>query len=154
MKIHLCAALAATVAMTGCASVVRGTTDKVSINSEPPDSTIRTSLGHSCPSSPCTVEVSRKEGFTAFAEKEGYKPGSLYIGTSMSGKGAAGLAGNILVGGLVGVGVDAMTGATLDHSPNPALITLIPTDAPGESSKAIVPPPEPPAKNNSSRAGV
>lgn len=72
----------------------------------------------------------------------------------MSGKGAAGLAGNILVGGLIGVGVDAMTGATLDHSPNPALITLVPTDAPGESGKAIVPPPTPPAKNNSSRAGV
>jgi hypothetical protein len=154
MKIYLCAALAATVAISGCASVVRGTTDKVSINSDPPDAAIRTSLGHSCPASPCTVEVSRKEKFPAFAEKEGYKPGSIYVGTAMSGKGAAGLAGNILLGGVIGVGVDAVTGATLDHSPNPALITLVPVDAPGESTKAVVPPPPPPAKNNTSHAGV
>jgi len=154
MKICIFAALAAALTVSGCASVVRGTTDKVSINSNPPDAAIRTSLGHSCPASPCTVEVSRKESFTAFAEKEGYKPGSIYIGTNMSGKGAAGLAGNILVGGLIGVGVDAMTGATLDHFPNPALITLVPVEAPGESTKAMVPPPAPPSKNNSARPGV
>ena len=154
MKLSILAALAAALAVSGCASVVRGTTEKVSINSEPADAAIRTSLGHSCPASPCTVEASRKEGFTAFAEKEGYKPGSLYIGTKMSGNGAAGLAGNILVGGIIGVGVDAVTGATLDHFPNPALITLVPVDAAGESTKAVVPPPAPPAKNNSAHAGV
>ena len=154
MKPGILAALAATLAVAGCASVVRGTTDKVSINSDPPDATIRTSLGHSYPTSPCTVEVSRKESFTAFAEKDGYKPGSIYIDTKIGGKGAAGLAGNILVGGVIGVGVDAMTGATLDHFPNPALITLVPADAVGESTKAVVPPPPPPSKNKSTRTGV
>jgi hypothetical protein len=154
MKPGILAALAATLAVAGCASVVRGTTDKVSINSDPPDAAIRTSLGHSCPTSPCTVEVSRKESFTAFAEKDGYKPGSIYIDTKIGGKGAAGLAGNILVGGVIGVGVDAMTGATLDHFPNPALITLVPADAVEESTKAVVPPPPPPSKNKSTRTGV
>ncbi|WP_081609603.1 translation initiation factor 2 [Mesorhizobium sp. STM 4661] len=153
MKMSIFATLVAALAVSGCASVVRGTTEKVSINSEPPDAAIRTSLGHSCPASPCTVEVSRKEGFTAFAEKEGYKPGSIYIGTKMSGNGAVGLAGNILVGGLIGVGVDAVTGATLDHFPNPAVITLVPVDAPGESSKAAVPLPRQP-KDNGARTGV
>ncbi|WP_083918389.1 translation initiation factor 2 [Mesorhizobium metallidurans] len=154
MKLCIPAALAAALAVSGCASVVRGTTEKVSVNSEPPDAAIRTSLGHSCPASPCTVEVSRKEGFTAFGEKEGYKPGSIYIGTKMSGNGAAGLAGNILVGGVIGVGVDAVTGATLDHFPNPAVITLVPAEATGESTKAVVPPPPTQPKNNSARTGV
>jgi|GEM_PF-3273404 len=43
---------------------------------------------------------------------------------------------------------------TLDHYPNPALITLVPSDAAGESTKAVVPPSPPPPKNNSTRAGV
>jgi hypothetical protein len=123
--------------LSGCASVVRGTTDKVVVTSEPADATIRTSLGHSCPSSPCTVEVSRKSELTAHAEKAGYKPGSLYVGTKMSGEGAAGLAGNILIGVVSGVGVDAATGATLDHYPNPAHIVLAPEGSRQESSKAI-----------------
>jgi hypothetical protein len=137
----LLAALAAAAMLSGCASVARGTTEKVVINSEPADATIRTSLGHSCPQSPCTVEVSRKSEFTAYAEKEGYKPGQVYVGTGFSGGGAAGLAGNILVGGVIGVGVDAMTGATLDHSPNPAHITLVPVGEPGESTNIQKPPP-------------
>ncbi|WP_187331411.1 MULTISPECIES: hypothetical protein [unclassified Mesorhizobium] len=91
---------------------------------------------------------------TAFAEKEGYKPGSKYIATKMSGNGAAGLAGNILVGGLIGVGVDAVTGATLDHFPNPPVITLVPVDAVRQSTKAVVPPPPPPQETTVRRTGV
>ncbi|UDL87653.1 translation initiation factor 2 [Mesorhizobium sp. PAMC28654] len=134
-------------ALCGCASVVRGTTEKVVISSNPPDATIRTSLGHSCPQSPCTIEVSRKTELTAFAEKPGYKAGQLFIGTKMGGNGAAGLAGNILLGGVIGIGVDAMSGATLDHYPNPALITLVPVDAADQSTSVNKPmPPKAPPK--------
>jgi hypothetical protein len=106
---------------------------------DPSDATIRTSLGHSCPTSPCTVEVSRKSEFTAYAEKAGYKPGSHYLGTKMSGGGAAGMAGNILIGGVIGVGVDAVSGATLDHFPNLAHIMLEPVDSPNESMAVVKP---------------
>jgi len=71
----------------------------------------------------------------------------------MSGNGAAGLARNILVGGVIGVGVDAVTGATLDHFPNPAVITLVPVDAVGESTNAVMPPP-PPQETTVRRTGV
>jgi hypothetical protein len=40
--------------------------------------------------------------------------------------GAAGFAGNVLAGGLVGMGVDAVTGAAQDHKPNPVIVTLQP----------------------------
>jgi hypothetical protein len=142
----LVVALSSAVFLTGCASVVRGTSETVSINSQPADASIRTSLGHSCPTSPCVVEVSRKTVFTAFAEKPGYKPGQMFIDTKFSGEGAAGLAGNILIGGVIGVGVDAATGATLDHVPNPAIIVLVPTDSPGESTNVQPPPPKPKGK--------
>lgn len=34
--------------------------------------------------------------------------------------------GNIVAGGLIGVGVNAATGATLDHSPNVVFVRLAP----------------------------
>ena len=43
------------------------------------------------------------------------------------GTGAAGFAGNVLLGGLVGMGVDAATGAAMDHKPNPVIVTLKPS---------------------------
>lgn len=113
------------------------------INSEPSDASIRTDLGHACPRSPCTVEVSRKNEFTAFAEKTGYKPGSHFVGTKMSSAGATGMAGNILVGGIIGVGIDAASGATLDHYPNPVLIRLEPTGSKAESTQVVKPKPAP-----------
>ena len=36
------------------------------------------------------------------------------------------MAGNLIVGGLVGLATDASTGATLDHVPNPVSVTLKP----------------------------
>jgi hypothetical protein len=48
------------------------------------------------------------------------------VSTRIAGAGAAGFAGNILVGGLVGMGVDAATGSTLEHFPNPVLASLVP----------------------------
>jgi hypothetical protein len=35
-------------------------------------------------------------------------------------------AGNVLAGGLIGMGVDAATGAAQDHKPNPVIVTLQP----------------------------
>lgn len=135
--------------LTGCGTVTRGTTESVSITAEPADAAIRTSLGHSCPQSPCTVEVSRKTKFTAFADKQGYKPGSIYLDTRVAGAGAAGVAGNVIVGGVVGIGVDVATGAALDHFPNPAHIRLVPVESAEDSTKAVVPDKNPKAGKQS-----
>ncbi|GJD83932.1 hypothetical protein [Methylobacterium haplocladii] len=40
------------------------------------------------------------------------------------------MAGNILLGGVVGIGVDAVTGAAFDHFPNPVSATLVPASLP------------------------
>ncbi len=121
--------LATTALSTGCASITRGTTDTVTVKSVPEGAAISTDIGLSCPAAPCSFEVKRKTEFTAYADKQGYRRGSIRIGTKMAGEGGAALAGNILVGGIVGVGVDAATGATLDHFPNPATIVLQPLGA-------------------------
>ena len=111
---------------SGCATVVRGTTENVTITANPPNAQIRTSLGHTCPASPCTVVVDRKTEFVAYAEAPGYQPASLQVATRLGGGGAAGMVGNVVLGGVVGIGIDAVSGATLDHYPNPAHIELAP----------------------------
>ncbi|WAP67077.1 hypothetical protein [Jiella pelagia] len=64
------------------------------------------------------------------ASKPGYQTETVQVSTEVSGGGAAGMAGNILLGGVVGIGVDAVTGAALDHTPNPVNIVLEPDGVP------------------------
>ena len=44
--------------------------------------------------------------------------------------GATMAAGNVLVGGVIGMGVDAYNGAAYDHDPNPVAVTLVPDALP------------------------
>lgn len=48
------------------------------------------------------------------------------MATKVAGAGVAGFAGNLVVGGIVGMGVDAVTGSTLEHFPNPVFASLLP----------------------------
>lgn len=110
----------------GCATMVRGADEEVAMNSEPAGAAVRTNVGLSCPSTPCTIAVPRKSDFTATFAKEGFKEQQVAVGTKLSGGGAAGMAGNVLAGGVIGIGVDAATGAAMDHDPNPVLVKLEP----------------------------
>ncbi|MCA0425390.1 MAG: translation initiation factor 2, partial [Proteobacteria bacterium] len=94
------------------------------ITSEPSGASVKTSLGHTC-TTPCTLTIDRKQGFTATYTLAGYQEQSISVNTQTSGAGAAGMAGNILIGGVVGVVADAATGATLDHVPNPVHAVLV-----------------------------
>lgn len=46
------------------------------------------------------------------------------VKTQLANAGAAGFAGNVIVGGVVGMAVDAASGATNEHCPNPVAVTL------------------------------
>lgn len=112
------------IALGACATVTRGTTSSITFNSEPPGAEARTSTGLTCSSTPCTFEISRKQDFIVTFSKPGYEPQQVPVNTRVAGSGVAGFAGNVLVGGVVGMGVDAATGATLEHFPNPVYVTL------------------------------
>ena len=148
------ACLAGLLLASGCASVTRGTMEDVTIKALPEDAAIRTSLNHSCPRSPCTVNVSRKKAFVAYADREGYKPGSIEIKTRIAGGGAAGFAGNVILGGIVGMTIDAASGATLDHWPNPAVIVLQPLDPANPKTPIYSQPAPPPPTKPESRQPV
>lgn len=122
--------LATGLLLGGCATVTRGVTDQVTINSEPSGAMATTSEGHTCTATPCTFAVDRKAEFIVSFKKDGYKDQQVPVTTRVAGAGAAGFAGNILLGGVVGMGVDAATGATLEHVPNPVFVTLEPVSPP------------------------
>jgi hypothetical protein len=122
---RLLAAVAAALSMGGCATVTRGLDSQVQVNSDPPGATVQTSLSQQCVT-PCTLKVARKDEFTVTISKPGYEPQSIFVTTKLAEAGAAGFAGNVLVGGIVGMGVDAATGATLEHYPNPVTAALVP----------------------------
>lgn len=134
-------------ALGGCASMTRGTKEDVRIEVEPANAAVTTDLGEafSC-TGPCTLKVPRKKEFTVTATAPGYEPETVAVETRMSGGGTAGLAGNVLVGGVIGIGIDAANGAMLDHTPNPVIIRLKPIGdplAPAAPSEGPVARPEP-----------
>ena len=133
---------AAGLLLGGCASVTRGTTDQVQINSNPPEATARTSMGHTCVT-PCTLQFSRKDEFTVLFTKAGFHSVEIPVKAQIAGAGAAGFAGNVILGGGVGMVVDVATGATLEHVPNPVSATLTPLKR-GETPRVIKIEPQPP----------
>lgn len=112
--------------LAACASIVRGTDNPVQFVSEPSGASVSTSNGRSCPATPCTIQMPRKDSFVATFSMPGYHSEQVSVNTVLSGGGAAGMAGNIVAGGIIGVGVDAYTGAGNDHSPNPVIARLRP----------------------------
>ena len=129
MIIRLLLATAIVMPCLGCASATRGTTESISIASTPPGATADVS-GLDNPTAcvtPCVVQIKRNADVIVSINKEGYEPQVVPLTKEVAGAGAAGFAGNVLVGGLVGMGVDAATGAALDHKPNPVIVTLQPS---------------------------
>ena len=119
--------LLACMAMAGCASATRGWTEQISIASSPSGAhaTVSGSENHTCVT-PCAVQVNRNSDLQVKIEKDGFEPEVVVLTKEIASTGAAGFAGNILLGGIVGMGVDAASGAALDHKPNPVIVTLRP----------------------------
>lgn len=131
MKIKLAIAALAAVNLCACATVTKGTSNTVKVTSTPSDAqvVIKEVLnkydGAEC-TTPCEVELKRKGNYETTVSKSGYTPFTTVLVPKVSTSGAAGMAGNILIGGVIGAGVDAATGAMKDLSPNPLNVILQP----------------------------
>lgn len=100
-------------ALSGCATAIRGTTQQISINSQPVGAHVTLSNGQSC-TTPCNLEVKRKDSLQLTLEKEGCQPQTTAMVPSLAG-------GGVLLGGIVDYG----TGAVYDLQPNPLHVRLI-----------------------------
>lgn len=125
--------LATVVSLSACATITKGTEDTVKFESSPSAANVTISetrgmLTDLTCVTPCVKEVNRKWTYRVTFTKQGYEPLSQLLEPKFSGDGAAGMAGNIFLGGIVGMGVDASTGAMNDLKPNPMVVSLVPED--------------------------
>ena len=131
------AALAAVLSLSACNTIVRGSDQAFSVQSTPPGATVKTSNGLTCPSTPCEFKVPRKNGFDVTVSKEGYADSTTSVTSSMSSNGTLFLIGNVVIfGGILGLIVDVVTGATNDVSPSTLEVNLNPTTAPAATPAA------------------
>jgi hypothetical protein len=137
------AALAA-LSLAGCASATRGWSENITVSTTPSEATATFNITGEAPKTcvtPCVMQVKRQDEITIDIVKDGYQPEVVALTKEITSTGAAGFAGNLLLGGVVGGVVDAASGAALDHKPNPVILTL----------KPIAPPPPPPRGTKRSR---
>lgn len=121
---HASLILSALVILSGCATVTRGSKDVLEIKTTPAGAQVQTSNGFSCSSTPCAIKMPRRSEFVVDITRPGCKPMDVNVTHKTADGGAAGVAGNVLVGGIIGLGVDAATGASQDLVPNPVEVTL------------------------------
>lgn len=125
MKIALAAVALAAVSLAGCATVTRGPNTVVEIKTDPGGAQVRTTNNMACESTPCALKMARKsENVVVTITKDGYKEVNVTLQTKVSGAGGAGMAGNVVLGGVIGAGVDVVSGAMLDIVPNPIDVKL------------------------------
>ncbi len=113
MKLFALAAVAALgVALSGCATIIRGTEQQVSVNTNPIGAQIQFSNGQSC-TSPCTIKTKRDQSLQIDISKPGCATQTATMVPTLSG-------GGVILGGIVDYG----TGAVYDLQPNPLTVTL------------------------------
>ncbi len=126
---NIAAALLCTVAaltVTGCATIVRGSLQSVIVNTSPPGAAcIFNRDGRiiaTAEPTPKTVDIEKgRKDIVVTCSRRGYKEASAPLLSTFEGW----TFGNILFGGLIGVAVDAGSGAMHDY-PQSIRITLIP----------------------------
>lgn len=108
----------------GCATMTRGSNDVLVVNSTPSAAQVKLSDGQSCNGTPCSFRLPRKSELNVLVTKDGCRHQQVRVTNRVASGGGAAMAGNVLVGGLIGAAVDAGSGAMLELVPNPLNVAL------------------------------
>lgn len=117
-------ALVFTLNLNGCATITRGSSDTLVVESDPSGADVKLSNGLTG-KTPSSFKLDRKANLVVTITKEGYEKVDVNVTPQVAGAGSAGMAGNILLGGLIGAAVDAGSGAMYDLKPNPVKVNLV-----------------------------
>ena len=96
---------------SGCATIMKDDSQPVAFSSEPQGAVV---VINNVPrgTTPSTIMIKRKRGKTMITiQKDGYHPETFPLDKSVAGM----TFGNIIFGGLIGVGVDVATGKASDY---------------------------------------
>jgi hypothetical protein len=120
-KLMTIAAAAIATNLAGCATVMNGTSTPYAAASQPDGAAVKFTNGASC-TTPCKLQLRRKDDVRADITMPGYKPTYILIQSKLAGASF----GNILLGGGVGAIVDGSNGASNRLYPNPLTVRLAP----------------------------
>ena len=110
--------------LTSCASIIHGRRQEVAISSNPIGATV--SDGSNVWTTPAKVSLPRKNPQLITISKPGYQPQTVRLERTISGVVFA----NVLAGGIIGWGVDAISGAQWKLIPETVDVTLVPNSHP------------------------
>jgi hypothetical protein len=137
-KLAFCIGLIASATVASCATITRGTTQTVAINTPGVPGAVCTlispSVGTQTVTTPGVLTLAKGSSAVSIrCSKECYSDGTGVLASNMDGM----TAGNVVVGGVIGLGVDAATGAMNQYAPQADIVMA--TD--GSCSPPIVPTP-------------
>lgn len=136
-----------TAMLGGCATMMSGTTQEVSFQSSPDDVVVTVTqrvrdsstdymwkdevriLGKT----PLTLQLDKVEHQTVTFSKQGYKPVTMKMATTLD----AWFWGNIAFGGLIGTTTDSMSGAINEYSLSQYFVTLTPDGGSGVEDSTL-----------------
>jgi len=103
-------------ALSGCASIIKGSSEDIALNTTPVSGascSLKNGVGEwTASSTPATVKVERsKTNIQVHCSKQGYQDGTTQVASGFQ----LWTLGNVLIGGLIGVGIDWGTGAINDY---------------------------------------
>ena len=107
--------------LVGCATIIQGETQMVQITSHPPGATVTVLPEMHTLVTPGEVDLKRKQIHTVLFELECYEPATGYLDRTNSNV----TAGNLLLGGIIGIFLDLDTGAAFRLIPDPLHVQLV-----------------------------
>ncbi len=104
------------VALAGCATVIRGTTEQLQIYSTPDGAAASLSDGQTC-TTPCNLQITRGKAYNVTIAKDGCESRTQLVQPQVAG---SGVAEAMALGGII----DFADGAVYDSEPNPVSASL------------------------------
>ena len=118
--------------LSGCASIIKGQSQTIAITTPPTtgaNCVLKSAQGNWTVTTPGSVTVQRsKENVEIRCNKQGWQEGYSTIPSTFEGW----TVGNVLIGGIIGLGVDAATGA-INTYPNAYQVPMYPLETPTAS---------------------
>lgn len=120
--------------LTACATIVQGTSQDISVNTNPPGANCTVNrqgqkIGQVSPTPGIAKVDKTRDDITLICDKDGYQEATYLVHSGLE----TATLGNVFIGGLIGVGIDAATGAN-NHYDSPANVTLVPVIASAASA--------------------
>lgn len=98
--------IAACLFLSGCATIITGSKQKVLVTSEPPGAAIVVD-GKDAGVTPAVIRLKRVADHKVEISKEGYRTATVTLSHTISGA----TCGNVLLGGIIGMALDGLTGS-------------------------------------------